>query len=242
LLCPRVGNDTCKTPSRLSGEFLIEFLTTLSLKMSMHWVMCLGGTNMQVGIPSTDTATMPVPGQIASEQLQLGPSLALSLRKAWASNLAQAREQSRAQSALRHCVGQFSRGPGVFAIFSFLWAASVRGTPAGRQNADIAQQTRFQFSLHGNLENSPGALILGPPGLKSWDDRYPARQVITVQQSLDEALSPSISPTFADSCMTRHMHAKFGRQMQWREFAKNNLVFCGNVGLTGCSNVDWVVT
>jgi hypothetical protein len=38
--------------------------------------------------------------------------------------------------------------------------------------------------------------------------------VITVQQSLDEALSPSISPTFADSCMTRHMHAKFGRQMQ----------------------------
>ena len=98
-----------------------------------------GGAHMSVGIQNLDTAksppaAMPVPGQIASEQLRVGPSVEMSLRTTWASNLADACEQSGAQSALFHCVHQFSRG-----------APGFRGTPAGRQNTSIAQQTKFSL-------------------------------------------------------------------------------------------------
>jgi hypothetical protein len=69
---------------------------------------------------------MPFLGQTAFEHLRVEPSIELSLRKAWASNLADACEQGGARSALLHCVRQCSRGPRGFAIFSFLWAVSVR--------------------------------------------------------------------------------------------------------------------
>jgi hypothetical protein len=73
-------------PGRLSGEFVIELLKKSSLKMSMHWVMCPGGKNMRVGNQNADTAksppaAMPVPGTSAFEQLRVGPSTEMSLRK-----------------------------------------------------------------------------------------------------------------------------------------------------------------
>jgi hypothetical protein len=91
-----------------------------------------GFANMVMGIQSADAATnppaaMPVPGQIAFEQLRVGPSTEMSLRKTWASNIADACEQIGAQYAFLHCVNQFSRAPRGFAIFSFLWAVCVRG-------------------------------------------------------------------------------------------------------------------
>jgi hypothetical protein len=94
--------------------------------------MCPGDANMPVGIQNPDTAksspaAMPIPGQIDFEQLRVGPSIEMSLRKAWASILADACEESGAQSVLHRCVSQVSRGPRGFAIFSFLWAVYVRG-------------------------------------------------------------------------------------------------------------------
>ena len=136
--------------------------------------MCPGNANMPTGIQNLDTAksppaAMPVPGQIAFEQLRVGPSIEMSLRKAWASILGDACEQSGAHSALHHCVSQFSRDPRCFAIFSFLWAVSE-----GRAHLLVAK-TRTSRSKRDlspvDMDIGPRRLALGlvlvPPELKS---------------------------------------------------------------------------
>jgi hypothetical protein len=105
---------------------------------------------------------MPVPGRIAFEQLRVGPSIEMSLRKTWASILADACEESGAQSVLHRCARQFSRGPRGFAIFSFLWAVSVRRAHSlvARTRTSHSNGTSAQCTWTLALEGSPAALVL----------------------------------------------------------------------------------
>ena len=121
---------------------------------------------MPVGIQNPDTAkrspaAMPVPGRIAFEQLRVGPSIEMSLRKTWASILADACEESGAQSVLHRCARQFSRGPRGFAIFSFLWAVSARRAHLPVAKTRTSHSKRHLSSVY-NMDIGPRRLACSP--------------------------------------------------------------------------------
>jgi hypothetical protein len=111
---------------------------------------------MPVGIQNPDTAkslpaAMPIPGQIDFEQLRVGPSIEMSLRKTWTSILADACEESgatvRASSLLQSSP---SGSPWLCHLLLFVGGVRARATPAGHQKADTAQHTKPQQNIYGH--------------------------------------------------------------------------------------------
>jgi hypothetical protein len=109
------------------------------------------------------TRQRPCPslGKSLSSSSGWGPSIEMSLRKAWASNFADACEQIGAQCACLHCVNQFSRGPRGFAIFSFLWAVSARRAHLPVAKTRTSHSKRHLSSVY-NMDIGPRRLACSP--------------------------------------------------------------------------------